>query len=128
MNTEQITITLPTEGLFIVTRTSEGFISLDDDPRSSAPCPEAFKATVRVVDRRSVDHPSKLTMGEKTWYERGTNHRIENGHIYRDLGIESVWVVAVSDIVAFVDKHGDVIVSRNNNGFATLEIYDTYRE
>lgn len=39
-----------------------------------------------------------------------------------------VWAVELGDIQPFVDKYGECVVGRNDDGFATIEIYDAWRE
>jgi len=83
------------------------------------------------VDERIVDDPKKINAyghTEAWWYGEGTNHRVENGHIKRDLEPEAVYVVEIPDIWAFVEKHGDCVLSINSEGFRVVEIYDDDRE
>ncbi|OQA09843.1 MAG: hypothetical protein BWY66_00382 [bacterium ADurb.Bin374] len=85
------------------------------------------------VDRREADDPMKLTGVGESWYRSGRNHRIENGNIARDFD-EKRWTVRIKDAAAlarFVLKHGQVVLSINNDGLAPyfeIEIYDDYRE
>lgn len=90
------------------------------------PCEGAYKVLVTIVDRRTVDCPSKLKY-ESNWYERGTNHRVENGKICRDLGKEEEWEVEIPDLLEFVKKHERCIL-RIEEGRPSIEIYDDYRE
>jgi len=115
-------LVMPRVGIYLVSRTScwEG-----------QPCDEAYEVEMIKVDRRTVDDPKKIPVNNGTdgdWYERGTNHRIEDGKICRDLGFYSRWAVQVNDIMDFVDDHGCCMVSRDSEGFANIEIYDDYRE
>jgi hypothetical protein len=117
------TLTISRKGLYLVSRTS----SCD----SQKPCEEAYQVKIKSVDARNVDDPKKIPSNRGTngdWYERGENHRVENGKIKRDMGWVDVWVVDIDDIAAFVDKYGDCIIGRDQNGFSTIEIYDDYRE
>ncbi len=43
---------------------------------------------------------------------------------------EQVWVVEVDDLLSFVDKHGQCILSEPDceEGYYEIEIYDDYRE
>jgi hypothetical protein len=104
---------------------------------SIKPCEEAERLPFTRVDRRTVDNPSKnryLT----DWYNSGTNHRVENGMITRDIPDERWYVTlnSLEDLQAFIAKHGgtsygQVVLQIRNDGTApylTLEIYDTYRE
>lgn len=113
----------PGPGLFVVRRTS-----LWNDEK---PCDKAFEADVMHVDRRNVDDPKKIPAHGGTdgdLYQRGENHRVENGCIRRDLGWQRKWFVRIDDVMEFVDKYGQCVLSRDDSGFATIEIYDDYRE
>lgn len=115
-------IVLPCSGLFLANRTSSW---------SGKPCDEAFEAETMQIDRRNCDDPKKIPAHKGTdgdWYQRGTNHRVENGTICRDLGWQREWFVRLDDVMAFVDKYGECVVGRDHRGFATIEIYDDYRE
>jgi hypothetical protein len=114
----------PEPGLFMANRSS--LYSCTDKP-----CKEAFPAEYLIVDRRNVDDPKKLPYNRGTdgdWYDLGSNHRLEGGNICRDMGWERRWFVRLEDIMAFVDKYGQCVIGRNLGGFATIEIYDHYRE
>lgn len=115
----------PRRGLFRVKRSSIRSIE------KTCPCDEAVQYMTLIVDRRDVDDPKKLRCNKGTdgdWWIRGTNHRIENGCICRDFGWEAGWFVEISDVMDFVRKHGDCVVSIDNDGYETIEIYDDYRE
>lgn len=91
-----------------------------------------------IIDRRFVDDPKKLPCNKGTdgdwfrtegdWFIRGTNHRIENGCICRDLEWEAGWFVEIPDVMDFVRQHGDCVVSIDDDGYESIEIYDDYRE
>ena len=113
----------PRAGLYLCCRTS-----IWNDGK---PCDEAFQILVVNTDVRTVDDPKKIPSNRGTdgdWYKIGTNHRVENGMIRRDLAPRLQWAVEVSDINAFVERHGPCVLERDNNGFFTIEIYDAYRE
>jgi len=119
-----LTAPLPKDA-YIVERTSGPIFS------TKAPCPGAKKSFVVYVDERIVDDPKKINAYSHTeawWYSKGTNHRVENGHIKRDLGFNEVYVLKIPDIWAFVEKHGQCVLSINSEGFRVVEIYDDYRE
>lgn len=116
--------------IFKVTRTS-----LFDEKEE--PCPQCRKEQVIDVDERTVDHPSKLLGdGVVDWFQRGENHRIENGHIRRDFdGVG--WFIEISSLdqlLDFIKKNKEEIVMSvldppaSNGAVAELEIYDKYRE
>ena len=44
------------------------------------------------------------------------------------IGAKEGWAVEIDDIMAFVDKYGDCVVSRDDNGFCAIHIYDGYIE
>lgn len=96
------------------------------------PCDGAFEITRKIIDRRNVDDPKKIPANKGTngdWYERGENHRIENGMICRDMGWTTEWAIEIDDVMEFVDKiNVECILSRNLDGFAQIEIYDEFRE
>lgn len=115
------TVTPPRPGLYICCRTSSGNPSI----------PEAFKVLVVETDTRCCDDPKKIPANYGTdgdWYTIGTNHRVEDGMIKRDIGTRYEWAVELTDIMEFVDRYGECIVGRDDRGFCTIEIYDDYRE
>jgi len=109
--------------LFIVSRAS----SYGDDP----PCDNAFQLEVINVDVRNTDDPKKIPANRGTdgnWYVLGTNHRVVNGKITRELGTRKEWVVSIKNILEFVDKYGACVIGKTNNGDYTITIYDDYIE
>lgn len=115
--------TIPRKGLYLVKRTSSS---------RGKPCKGAFEITRKIVDRRTVDDPKKIPANKGTngdWYEMGTNHRVENGMICRDMGQTTEWAIEIDDVMEFVDKiNCECIFSRLADGFAQIEIYDEFRE
>jgi hypothetical protein len=115
----------PSPGLFLCKRTSDVGLR---------PCPDAFAAQIKLVDRRDTDDPRKIWphYGQDAWwYEKGDKHRVEGGKIVRELGTKVVWVVRLqgdSAIMSFIRQHGRCVLSVNDDGFNEIEIYDTYRE
>jgi hypothetical protein len=111
---------------FEIYKTSTGYRFHPDYP----PCEGAFMGEVMRVDTRNVDDPAKLTYYNalKDWYGRGTNHRVEGGHIKRDLGFDRVWMVEIStleelmNLIARTDRQQIVMDGLD------IEIYDDYRE
>lgn len=116
-------ITTPRKGLYLCRRTS----CCSDD----APCEDAFRISVVTTDTGSVSDPADIAYykGEtKWWYEKGTNHRVEDGRIKRDMGVREEWAVYIDSISDFIDKYGECVVDKDGNGFYTIEIYDADRE
>ena len=126
--TATIEVTLPRPDLYICSRVS-------DYSYDTRPCDEAFQITIVAVDTRSVDDPKKIRSNKGTdgdWYMRGTNHRVDNGRIKRDMGYAQVWAVECKNIPEFVKKYGQCVVEYNTcgcyEGYWEIEIYDGYRE
>lgn len=112
-------------GQYRVMRTS----SYGESPEP--PCDGAYQIRVTRVDRRLTDDPKKVPSGRGTdewWYDRGTNHRVEDGCICRDLGVDTLWAVDVPDLVEFVRDSGQIVLYIEDNGMPVIEIYDGYRE
>lgn len=95
------------------------------------PCEGAFKKSVVRVDMRNTDDPKKIPVNKGNdgdWYTRGTNHRVENGCICRDMGFYDEWRIEIADILQFVKMHGTCVVEIHFDGTPSVEIYDDYRE
>lgn len=113
---------------YAVRRTSD-FISEDK------PCKEAVRGKYTRIDERTVNDPMLIKSvrdGREKWYDRGTNHRVENGHIKRDFEDEA-WFVEINtlkELNDFIDKYGDCVIMEfwENPSILCIEIYDTYRE
>ena len=123
---EDLKITKPSKNIFLVSKTSMG---CSDDK----PCEDAFLINIIDVDTRTVDDPKKIPCyynnRDHMWYEEGTNHRIENGYIKRDMGITQEWAIKADDILELIDKYDvSIILSKRADGFYTIEIYDDWRE
>lgn len=96
------------------------------------PCEGAYREAYVRIDERTVDDPAKLSsFSGKTgwWYSNGINHRVENGHIKRDFPATD-WFIDVDDLLAFVQKHGKIVLGPHwlNPSILSIEIYDDYRE
>lgn len=111
----------PRPGLYLCSRSSS-FSS------SASPCEDAFRARIAETDWRCVSDPALLPGGKREWFASGTNHRVVDGRIGRDLGEEEVWAVEIEDVLAFVAQHGPCILQVTLDGFWSIEIYDDYRE
>lgn len=73
------------------------------------PLREAFKRKYSIIDERTVSDPKLLISGEKEWYAHGSNHRLENGHLKRDLE-KSGWFIEIRtlrELMKFMALHGD---------------------
>lgn len=109
--------------LFEIWRSSMGYRNYDPE---NPPCEGAVRGEKTSVDTRAVNDPSQLRYDGKDWYKRGTNHRVENGQIKRDLGMELVWMLEVAsldELLALVAKEGKIVLKDDS-----IEIYDDYRE
>lgn len=122
MKLQPIQIITPFAGVYLITRTSAC---------GGQPHADAVPVKVIHIDSRDCDDPKKIPANrgkDGDWYLKGTNHRVENGYIKRDIGLRDAWAIDVSDIMMFVDANGSCMLNRDENGFATIEIYDDYRE
>lgn len=96
------------------------------------PCEGATKEAVKLVDRREVDNPEKLRMyanHPQGWYGSGSNHRVENNRIARDMKSEA-WVIEAESLLDFIRRFGEcvVTVTEGEDPEVKVEIYDTWRE
>ena len=118
----------PEKTLFIISRAS---LYHRDNPNvdMGAYWSGAFLAQKVRVDVRSVDSPDKLVpFLREDWYKEGTNHRVVNGHIARDVGFETVWAIYIRDLIEFIKVYGMCIISHQDDGFNDITIYDAYVE
>ena len=117
-------LAMPIDGIYLISRSS---FYIEDNP----PCDEAYQIETLDVDRRNVDNPKKIPvhLGRDTWwYEKGENHRVENGSICRDVGFSKKWVVKIDNMVEFIKKYGTCVIDIDFDNWMTIEIYDDYRE
>lgn len=96
--------------------------------RDEKPCEKAIMKKGYIVDERIVDSPEKLGLRSEreNWYDRGINHRVENGHIKRDLEIED-WYIEINylhDLMELIEDCGYRLVIGNES----IIIYDDYLE
>ena len=109
---------------FRVTRTS----MYDDD---NAPCEEAIKELCIRIDERNVDDPMKNKYIGIKWYEEGSNHRVENGHIKRDF-VDYAWFIEINSLKQLLEmkiKYGDIMISNSRlDEPHIIEIYDSWRK
>jgi hypothetical protein len=110
----------------LCTRTSEW--------HDKSPCEEAELYSYVYVDRRATDDPDQLSGGRDFWFARGRNHRVENGHLARDLHDVNEWTVdieSLEDLLNFCSKHGELVIKEDTSDVGpvfAMEIYDDYRE
>jgi hypothetical protein len=110
---------------FYLTRTTDSDLQ---------PCDEAYQRDYFYVDRRTAKDPKELGQYGADWYENGTNHRLEDGMIARDIPQPGGWFIELTnllDLLEFVNKHGRVIIEPISNRVKDtyeIEIYDDYRE
>jgi len=95
------------------------------------PCEGSFKEKYIRIDERTISDPFK-NIYMKDWYETGTNHRVENGHIKRDF-VEEGWFVEIATLLEFIqfsNNNGSIIIRKcyHNVSITEIEIYDDYRE
>ena len=116
--------------LFQVTRTSAWYedkpydkciqIKLTKEDRRTFRTPEEY-------DERCAKHSGK-------WFDFGTNHRVEDGFIVRDLGTEDVWAIEINsleELLAFgAEVKQELVIGTSYVDYKTpmIEIYDDWRE
>ena len=112
--------------IFTVRRVSQ----FDDTQK---PCEEAFRGVLLSVDIRTISDPSEFNDKtlEKNWYKEGTNHRLINGCIARDMGMEEVWLIEfenLEQLLEFKEKYDDIIIRTSyiDNKTHEILIYDDY--
>ena len=114
---------------FLVTRTSVFGFS-----EKSKPCKDAIIKCYTAVDERNIDDPMKNPFIGENWYKNGTRHRVENGHIKRNLK-EKGWFIEINnleELVEFQKEYGQIIIREATfpilDGTLQIEIYDSWRE
>lgn len=116
----------------IARRTSEW----DDDV---SPHPKAVRRPHGLLyrrDERNTDDPSKVpAYGGATawWYQEGTNHRIEDGHIVRERVLEGdellAWMLDIESLQELLDFNERLVIDSDYlTGLPVVEFYDTWRE
>lgn len=114
---------------FLVTKTScFGF------NENIKPCEKATLEDYIIVDERYIDDPMKNPNIGKNWYEKGTDHRVENGNIKRNLKSRG-WFIELNtleELIEFQKEYGSLIIEEpytpSLEGYLRIEIYDDYRE
>jgi len=110
---------------FLLTRSSDAF-------HNKKPCEEAEWGKYYYTDERTVCDPAEVGMyrGQtEWWYKHGFNHRIENGHIKRDIEEEgwTLELVSLEDVISLCRRVGHSLIV-NTVPCLEIEIYDDYRE
>jgi len=72
-------------------------------------------------------------MTSEKWYSEGTNHRVINNNIARDLGERDCYMIEINslnDLMKLQNKYGDIVISTSyiDKTTPSIEIYDDYRE
>ena len=107
---------------FIIRKTSDHYWE------NGSPCLSAKSAEFIFYDRRKTDDANIID----GWYDRGENHRIENGGIIRDIKQDGyiVDVDDLDDLLQLMDEcgHSFVMNRKYRYNYPEIEIYDGYRE
>lgn len=111
--------------IYIITRTS----IFDDEIK---PIEDAIETEIHSIDKRTariLDH-DKRHIWEK-FNKLCRDIKFVDDH-YEGVRIkpQKVWIYDIDDMRKFVDKYGDVVISKCEceEGYYVVEIYDTYRE
>lgn len=114
---------------FVVSRVSTR--GSDIEPCEGAKIEKLTWLDVRTI--RTIEEAKTCPWFNK-WFERGVNHREENGYVVCDSIVpENEWVIelnSIEELESFVKKHGDVIISECSYKEIKIElkIYDDYIE
>ncbi len=101
-----------------------------DGDSDTQPCEGAEKFLVLHIDRRSSGDPKKIPCFAEDangWWDFGTNHRIENGGIVRDLDWKPAWFIKTPDLWKFVQEQGDCVVGFADEGYRWITIFNNLR-
>lgn len=108
--------------IYIITRTSS----------EGKPINDAIKTEIHRIDKRTariLDHDKKDVWED--FNKKCRDIKFVDGH-YEGVRIKpfTVWIYDIEDITKFVDKYGDIVISKCEceEGYYVVEIYDTYRE
>ena len=104
---------------FIVSRVSGGSVK-------NQPCEGATRQGYLRIDARTIA-PAALSGTSEWWYEKGKNHRVENGHIVRDID-ETAWFVEFNspeDLLISLRRYGQLLVRPHPwSHEVEIQIYD----
>lgn len=116
--------------IFEVTRTSMW--------SKEKPYENCIPITLTNVDWRTFkspeEHDARLAKQCGNWFSRGSNHRVINGTIARDMGSMSTWGIEINsleELMIFKEAVGEDLVlsiSCVDHKTPCIEIYDDYRE
>lgn len=94
----------------------------------ASPHDKAYSELHMRVDHRKFTSPEEHDAAmHSSWLSYGTNHRLINGTIARDVGMQTCWFIDINnleELLAFQKECGCELVIEGS----TLEIYDDYRE
>lgn len=117
--------------LFQVTRTSAWH-------EEYKPHEKCIPITLTRVDRRKFrtpeEHDEKIGAIYGNWFSLGSNHRITEDGIARDMEKRQAWAIEINsleELMNFKDEVGCELVittSYIDGEFPQIEIYDDYRE
>lgn len=97
------------------------------------PCEEAKQKKYFHMNWKTSDDPAKVPFykGETDWwYNEGTNHRVEDGVIVRDMERDG-WFVEfnnLDELLAFVNREDEIIIEEDRQYNYSIVIYDDYIE
>lgn len=91
-----------------------------NDPTS--PCEGAVRAKAIYVEIKYVKRPQDLPyLQRRGWYAVGSNHRMINGWIARDMREVDVWEVdlnSVEDVVRLIPKGREINMAATNPNYS----------
>ncbi len=78
------------------------------------PCDRAFEQAYSYIDERTVDDPVKVPSCQGRggwWYAEGAAHRVEKGHIKRDL-VRRAWFInlTIDELVGLARAYEQVVI------------------
>lgn len=84
------------------------------------PIPGAKRKTIQLVDVRVLktfeeyaNHAYIQSRMPGKWTDKGTNHKIVNNQIYRELGSKDIWVMEIDkldDLLNIIEDYGDITI------------------
>jgi len=100
------------------------------------PCDGAIKEIYSLIDKRHCMIPEDIHNSSKykrfylKWHELGTNHRITDDGIERELQREGWFITldSLEELIKFKNSVGKPCIVSTSGNINTIEIYDGYRE